>query len=188
MRRSDCPASVATVLPRRAMLRLVTRACVGAPSLGLLGALAPTPTQAAAATSAQAVNLMAREASMQRAVQALTQGRPIGAGAMRFDVPELVENGGTVPVTIEVLPAPGQVGAVTRMALFNERNPMATMAIFELGPACAKPQVSLRVRLATSQTLVALAQWADGSWTGAQTEVIVTLAACVEEMPEAPTR
>ncbi len=125
---------------------------------------------------------------MQRAVHALTQGQPLLAGALQLDVPELVENGSTVPITIEALVPPGHAATVQRMALFNERNPVATMVVHEFGPASAKPRIGLRVRLATSQTLLAVAQWSDGTWHGAQAEVIVTMAACVEEMPEAGAR
>ena len=70
-----------------------------------------------------------------------------------------------------------------RLALLTERNPQPQVAVFTLGPACGRAQVSTRMRLATSQTVRALAELSDGSWWEQDAEVIVTLAACVEGAP-----
>ena len=43
-----------------------------------------------------------------------------------------------------------------------------------------KAQVSTRIRLATSQTVVAVAKLADGSCWSDSVELLVTLAACLE--------
>lgn len=69
---------------------------------------------------------------------------------------------------------------VAGIALFNERNPQTDVAKFTLGPRCGKAQVSTRIRLATSQKLVAVARMNDGSCWFTSVEVIVTLAACTE--------
>ena len=53
-------------------------------------------------------------------------------------------------------------------------------ALFTLGPRAGKAQVTTRVRLATSQKLVAVAQMSDGSFWSHSVDVIVTLAACIE--------
>jgi sulfur-oxidizing protein SoxY len=50
-----------------------------------------------------------------------------------------------------------------------------------LGPRYGKPAVSTRIRLATTQKLVAVAQLSDGSYWSHTVDVIVTLAACIEE-------
>ena len=49
-----------------------------------------------------------------------------------------------------------------------------------LGPRAGRASVATRVRLADSQTIVAIAQMSDGSFWSANANVVVTLAACLE--------
>ena len=69
---------------------------------------------------------------------------------------------------------------VTEIALFNQRNPQRDVARFHLGPHSGRAEVATRIRLATSQRLVALARLNDGSVWRHQVDVLVTLAACIE--------
>lgn len=116
--------------------------------------------------------------SMQAAIAAFTGAAPVHEGRVSLELSPLVENGNTVPVTVSV---PGVESAqVRRLALFTERNPQPEVAVFTLGPLAGRAQVSTRMRLATSQTVVALAQMADGSVWQTGVDVVVTLAACVE--------
>lgn len=116
--------------------------------------------------------------SMQAAIDAFTGGGVVREGRVKLDISPLVENGNTVPVTVSV---PGfEAAAVRRLALFTERNPQPEVAVFTLGPLAGRAQVATRMRLATSQTVVALAQMADSSVWQQRVEVVVTLAACVE--------
>jgi len=116
--------------------------------------------------------------SMLSAIQAFTSGAPVRDGRVKLDLSPLVENGNTVPVTVSVPGADGT--SVRRLALFTERNPQPEVAVFTLGPLAGRAQVATRMRLATSQTVVALAQLADGSVWQQRMDVVVTLAACVE--------
>jgi sulfur-oxidizing protein SoxY len=95
-----------------------------------------------------------------------------------LEIPPLVENGNAVPVTIAV--ADADAAQVRRMALFTERNPQPEVAVFTLGPLAGRALVATRMRLATSQGVVAVAQMADGSCWQRRVQVVVTLAACVE--------
>ena len=53
---------------------------------------------------------------------------------------------------------------------------------FHLGPHAGRAQVSTRIRLADSQKIVAIARLSDGSFWSASVDVVVTLAACTEEV------
>jgi sulfur-oxidizing protein SoxY len=117
--------------------------------------------------------------SMEAAIQAFTGGAPVQTGRIQFDIAPLVENGNTVPVRLSVEGAAGAPAPVRAYALFTSRNPQPDVAIFRLGPR-AGATVSTRMRLATSQNVVAIAQLADGSFWQARVAVEVTLAACVE--------
>jgi sulfur-oxidizing protein SoxY len=112
------------------------------------------------------------------AIRSFTGGTPLREGKVRIEVATLVDNGNTVPVSVSV---PGMPPAeVAAIALFNERNPQSDVARFHFGPRAGQRSVSTRIRLATSQQLVAVAQLADGSCWSHQVEVVVTLAACIE--------
>ena len=104
----------------------------------------------------------------------------VRAGKVNFDIAELVENGNTVPVTITVESPMSAAEHVKSIAIFNERNPQRDVARFALGPRAGRAVVTTRIRLATSQHLVAVAQLSDGSYWSHTVEVLVTLAACVE--------
>jgi sulfur-oxidizing protein SoxY len=69
---------------------------------------------------------------------------------------------------------------VRAMAIFTEQNPQPNVATFRFGPRAGRAVVNTRMRLATSQKVVAIAGYSDGSYWSDQVEVIVTLAACVE--------
>jgi sulfur-oxidizing protein SoxY len=73
---------------------------------------------------------------------------------------------------------------VVAIGIFNERNPLPDVARITFTPRAGKAEVSTRIRLATSQKLVAVAGMMDGSWWQQTVDVVVTLAACIEgEVP-----
>jgi sulfur-oxidizing protein SoxY len=107
-------------------------------------------------------------------------GVAITEGRVTLAVAPLVENGNTVPITVRVDSAMTEADHVTEIIVFNEKNPQRDVARFTLSPANGRAQVSTRIRLATSQQLVALARLRDGSLWSQHVDVIVTLAACIE--------
>jgi sulfur-oxidizing protein SoxY len=116
--------------------------------------------------------------AMAEAIRSFTGGAPLREGKVQLDVAMLVDNGNTVPVTISV---PGTPPAeVSALALFNERNPQSDVLRADFGPRAGTRSVSTRIRLATSQQLVAVARLVDGSCWSQRVEVVVTLAACIE--------
>jgi len=66
------------------------------------------------------------------------------------------------------------------VAVFNERNPERDVVRFSFGPRASQVRASTRIRLATSQKLVAVARLADGTFRSDTVDVVVTLAACIE--------
>ena len=122
----------------------------------------------------------ATPSSLQAAVQAFTGGRAVRDGRVTLDIASLVDNGNVVPVRVSVQSAMTAAEHVKRIALFNESNPLPEVAVFHLGPRNGRAEVATRMRLATSQHVLALAELSDGSFWRQQVEVVVTLAACIE--------
>ncbi len=123
---------------------------------------------------------LATPAALQAALQAYAGTAEPRDGRVRVAIAELVENGNAVPVSVSVDSGMSGNDRVRSLALFTEQNPQPEVAVFHFSPRAGRAQVDTRIRLATSQRLVALALMADGSCWRGQVEVIVTLAACVE--------
>ena len=69
---------------------------------------------------------------------------------------------------------------VKTIYVFNEKNPQPNVVAIHLGPYAGKADVSVRIRLANSQRIVAIAELNDGSFWSTTANVIVTVAACIE--------
>ena len=120
--------------------------------------------------------------SMEAAIRDFVGEAQVRPGRVKLDLPPLVENGNTVPLTVAVDSPMTPGDHVKAIAVFNEKNPQPNVAVFHLGPRSGKASVSTRLRMADSQTITAIAQLSDGSFWSANAEVIVTLAACVEQL------
>lgn len=117
---------------------------------------------------------------MKSAIAAFTGGAEPRAGRVTLDVAKLVDNGNAVPIAVSVDSPMTAADHVVAIAVFNERNPQTDVVKFTLGPRAGKAAVSTRIRMATSQKMVAVARMNDGSSWSSTADVIVTLAACVE--------
>ncbi len=119
----------------------------------------------------------ALDETLQLAIRQYAAGQPLREGRITLDIAPLIDNGNAVPISVSV-DAP--VEQVREIAVFNERNPQRDVVRAHFTPASGRARLSTRIRLATTQHLVALARLADGSVWQQQVHVIVTLAACIE--------
>lgn len=117
---------------------------------------------------------------MTAAIKAFTGGAAVNTGKVTLDIAKLIDNGNAAPLTVTVDSPMSVADHVTAIAIFNERNPQTEVARFSLTPRAGKAIVSTRIRLATSQKLVAVAKLSDGSYWSHTADVVVTLAACIE--------
>jgi sulfur-oxidizing protein SoxY len=130
--------------------------------------------------SIRAESARATPEKMQAAIKKVIGEAPLRKGKVTIDVPPLVENGNTVPLTISVASPMTAADHVTAIHLFNEKNPISNVFGVKLSPRAGKAQLSTRIKLADAQTIVAVAQLSDGSFWSGDADVIVTIAACVE--------
>ena len=124
----------------------------------------------------------ATPASMAAAIRTVVGAAVVRTGKVKLDVPPLVENGNTVPMTVSVTSLMTETDYVKSIHVFNEKNPQPNIGNFYIGPRAGRAQVSTRIRLADSQKVVAIARMSDDSFWSISTDVIVTLAACTEEV------
>jgi sulfur-oxidizing protein SoxY len=141
----------------------------GAAVLGAVPIVTLRPATATPATLSTAIRNVVGEAAVR-------------TGKVKLDVPPLVENGNTVPMTVSVASPMTPEDYVKSIHVFNEKNPQPNIGNFYLGPRAGRAQISSRIRLADSQKIVAIARLSDDSFWSATVEVVVTLAACTEEV------
>jgi len=118
--------------------------------------------------------------SLRAAIDAFTGGAPVRNGRVTLTIDPLVENGNAVPVSVSVQSPMTPADHVQRIAIFTPQNPLPEVAVFHLSPASGRALVSTRMRMATTQPVIALAVMSDGSAWQHNVNVVVTLAACLE--------
>jgi sulfur-oxidizing protein SoxY len=122
----------------------------------------------------------ATPAELKDAIRQLTGAAAVKPGRVTLDLPPLVENGNSVPLTVSVDSPMTAADHVKAIHVFVEKNPQPFVASFHLGPRAGRAVVSTRIRLADSQTVVAVCQMSDGSFWSGSADSVVTLAACTE--------
>ena len=114
------------------------------------------------------------------AIRALTGGVVPRVGRVVLEVPLLVENGNAVAMNVGVAEALPAAGRVVSLHVVAEGNPQPQVIDAYFGPRSGAARFSTRIRLATSQSVVAVAVCADGTVWMDSVELLVTLAACVD--------
>lgn len=104
--------------------------------------------------------------------------RQIRRGRVKLELPRLAESGNVVPVTVSVDSPMTPSDHVKGIHLFAEKNNQPRVLDVKLGPHNGKAVVSSRIRLATSQQVLAVAELSDGSLWSAAMDVEVTTSSC----------
>jgi len=118
---------------------------------------------------------------MRDAVRSAIGEATVKKGKVKLDLPPIVENGNSVPCMVSVDSPMTAADYVKAIHIFNEKNPQPNVISVRLGPRAGRAQFSTRIRLADSQTVTAIAELSDGTCWSGDIDVIVTLAACIEE-------
>ena len=124
----------------------------------------------------------ATPATMAAAIKQVTGDAAVRAGRVTLDIPPLVENGNTVPLIVTVESSMTEADHVKAIHVFNEKNPQPHVFTAQLSPRNGKAVVSTRIKLADAQKVVAIAQTSKGEFFSASADVIVTIAACIEDI------
>src|SRR5260221_14320007 len=109
--------------------------------LGAIRILSVSPALATPETLASAMREVTKRATPQ-------------PGRIKLEIPPLVENGNSVPLTVNVESPLTEADHVESIHIFNEKNPQPHVAVFHLGPRAGRASVTTRIRLADSQMVV----------------------------------
>jgi sulfur-oxidizing protein SoxY len=162
MNHSPSPTSHITLLSRRTLLRQLGTA-------GLLWALWPSVP-------------LASPEIVQQAIRQRIGDREPQPGGMTLTLPKIAETGNSVPLTVTVDSSMSAEDHVLRIHLFVPGNPEPVASTYHLGVRAGRAQISTQIRLARTQTVLALAEMSDGSVRSDAASIVVTLGACVDEI------
>jgi sulfur-oxidizing protein SoxY len=109
-------------------------------------------------------------------IRKFTGGKQPVAGRIRLELPELAENGNTVSMSIAVDAPPGDVH-VEEILVVAPANPNARVVRFRFS-AMSVPQAATRIRLAETQSVIAVAKLSDGTFLSATRQIKVTIGGC----------
>jgi sulfur-oxidizing protein SoxY len=107
----------------------------------------------------------------------LGDAKPTESG-ITLEVPEIAENGNTVPFSLSVESSMTSENYVKSLYIFSTGNPQVGVARYLFTPQSGKAQVSSRMRLAQTQDVVAVAELSDGKFLLGKRNVKVTIGGC----------
>ena len=140
---------------------------VGAAALATLSALLTGPTAA-----------QDRPATLDEALKKIMGNAKPADGKISLELPEIAENGNTVPFTLSVDSPMTETNYVKSMHIFAGGNPQVDVASFNFTPESGKAAASSRMRLAKTQDVVVVAELSDGKFLLGKRIVKVTIGGC----------
>lgn len=119
---------------------------------------------------------------VQQAIRQLIGAREPQPGGITLTLPKIAETGNSVPLTVAIDSAMTPDDHVQRIHVFVPGNPEQVAATYHLGVRAGKAEISTHIRLARTQTVLALAEMNDGSVRSGSASIVVSLGACVDEI------
>lgn len=135
-------------------------------------ALAAAPVRLARATE--------EPKTVEEAIKALLGDKELADGAdlISLDLPQIAENGNTVPLGVSIESPMTEADHVQAVHIFADGNPRPEVASIHFTPANGVAQASTRMRLAKTQNVVTIAEMSDGKAYITKAEVKVTIGGC----------
>ena len=118
----------------------------------------------------------AKEAAAE--VAKFTGGKTAEAGKISIELPEIAENGNTVPLSFAVNAPMTADNYVSEVLVVSEGNPNPGVATFHFTPMSGKAEATTRIRLAATQNIVVVAKTSKGDFFTGQKLVKVTIGGC----------
>lgn len=141
-------------------------------------ALAGTGVVAVAGIGLFSGKAMADSAAVAKAMMKNVGDKKAKSGRVTLELPQIAENGNTVPIAVEVASPMTSKDYVKALHIYAEGNPSPDVASFRFTPESGKARVSTRMRMIRSQNIVAVAEMSDGSVYIGKKAVKVTIGGC----------
>jgi len=108
----------------------------------------------------------------------LVGGRPATPGRVKILVAEVIDNAASVPVTVTIDSPMTADDRCVAIHVVSDGNPRPEIMSVRFGRIAGRAEVSTRLRLARSQSIVVYAEMSDGSvWSGLAATT-VTIGGC----------
>jgi sulfur-oxidizing protein SoxY len=107
-----------------------------------------------------------------------TGGKTPVKGKISIELPEIAENGNTVPLSFSVDAPMTADDHVAEVLVVAEGNPRPGVGTFHFSPASGKAEAATRIRLATTQNIIVVAKTSKGEFLTNQKLVKVTIGGC----------
>ena len=118
------------------------------------------------------------EITWQEAMKKAIGGATPAEGKISLTLPEIAENGNTVPFSIAIESPMTDKDYVKTVHVFATGNPRPDVGTFMFTPASGKAEMSSRMRLGKTQDVIAVAEMSDGKFYMAKRLVKVTIGGC----------
>jgi sulfur-oxidizing protein SoxY len=99
-------------------------------------------------------------------------------GKVLIELPEIAENGNTVPFNVSVDSPMSETDNVRTIHIIATANPQPGVAVFRFSPLSGKAAVAGRMRLARTQDVIVIAELGDGRFLMGKRNVKVTIGGC----------
>lgn len=114
----------------------------------------------------------------QQEVDKILKGAKPVQGKIIVDIPEIAENGNTVPFSLSMESPMTEANHVRALHVIAAGNPQPGIAVFRFTPDSGKAAVSSRMRLARTQDVIVIADLGGGNFVMAKRNVKVTIGGC----------
>jgi sulfur-oxidizing protein SoxY len=107
-----------------------------------------------------------------------TGGKATESGKIAIDLPEIAENGNTVPLAIKIDSPMTADDYVSEIRVIADGNPNPGIVKFHLTPMAGRAEVATRVRLNSTENVIVVAKTSTGKFYAERKVVKVTVGGC----------
>ena len=122
--------------------------------------------------------LFATPAEADAEIAKFTGGKAMDKGKISIDLPEIAENGNTVPLQVTVESPMTDADYISDILVVADGNPRPGIATFHLTPLSGKATAATRIRLQTTENIIVVAKTSDGKFFTDRKQVKVTIGGC----------
>jgi len=107
-----------------------------------------------------------------------TGGQTPESGKIAIDLPDIAENGNTVPLSIKIDSSMNADNYVSDIMIVTDGNPFPGVAKFQLTPMSGRAEAATRIRLNTTENVIVVAKTSTGKIFADRRLVKVTVGGC----------